>query len=93
LKCRPLLFPVWEVRSLPAKSTNCNLLNITLSYRTLDKIYAVDAKLIPVKERLVILIKNDKFYLLRYRNTEDGFARFNKAFNHIIKTLKFKDAE
>ena len=65
-------------------------LDIQLSYKTLDKIYALDAKLIPVKERVVILKRENKFYLLRYENRKDEFDKFNKDFSHIIKTLKFK---
>jgi hypothetical protein len=66
-------------------------LDIELSYKTLDKLYNVDAKLIPVKERVIILKKDDKFYILRYQNTEEDFDRFSKAFSHIIKTLKLKE--
>ena len=66
-------------------------LSIELSYRTLDKIYSTDAKLIPARERIIILIKNDKFYMLTYKNSASEFDKFSKAFNHIIKTLKFKD--
>lgn len=65
-------------------------IEIRLAYRTLDKIYSVDAKLIPVKERIVIFKSGDKFYTLRYENTEEEFSRFDKAFTHCIKTLRFK---
>jgi hypothetical protein len=67
--------------------------SIELSYKALDKLYTVDAKLIPVKERVVILKKADKFYVLLYQNKEEEFKKFSKAFSHIIKTLKLKDGK
>ena len=65
-------------------------INVELSYKTLDKLYSVNAELIPVRERIVIFKRGDKFYFLRYENTDDEFDKFSKAFNHIIKTLRFK---
>jgi len=64
---------------------------VLLSYKAMDKIYSTDAKLIPVKERILIFKKDDKLCLLRYENREEEFDKFNKAFDHIIKTLRFKD--
>ena len=68
-------------------------LDIELSYKTLDKLYSADAKLIPVKERIIIFKRNDRFYTLRYENTEEEFNKFAQAFTHCIGTLKFKDTE
>lgn len=65
--------------------------DILLSYKAMDKLYSTDAKLISVKERIVIFKRGEKFYLLRYENTEQEFDKFSKAFSHIIKTLRFKD--
>jgi N-glycosylase/DNA lyase len=65
--------------------------DIILSYKAMDKIYSTDAQLIPVKERIVIFKRGDKSCLLRYENTEQEFDKFSKAFNHIAKSLKFKD--
>jgi len=65
---------------------------VILSYQTMDKLYSVDAKLIPVKERIVVLKKNNKFYTIRYQNTEKEFEEFNKAFSHILGTAEFKAA-
>ncbi|MFA5118967.1 MAG: hypothetical protein WC695_09015 [Candidatus Omnitrophota bacterium] len=64
---------------------------ILLSYKAMDKIYSVDAKLIPVKEKIIIFMKPGKAYSLRYENTEQGFDRFSKAFDHMVKTFKFND--
>jgi hypothetical protein len=65
-------------------------ISVELSYQTLDKLYSVDAKLIPVKEKIIILGKDGKFYTLRYINTDVEYAKFNKAFGHVVKTIQFK---
>lgn len=64
---------------------------IILSYKAMDKLYSVDPRLIAVKERVVILYHGSKFYTVRYDNTEDKFDQLNKAFTHIIKSLRFQD--
>lgn len=64
--------------------------DIRLAYRKLDKLYSVDAKLIPVKERVVIFKRGNKFYTLRYDNTEEEFKKLDSAFTHCIKSLRFK---
>lgn len=61
-----------------------------LSYRALDLPESLKAKLVPMRERVVIFKKNDKFYILRYENFAADFERLNPAFSQIIKTLKFK---
>lgn len=66
---------------------------IELSYKTLDKLNAADAKLIPVKEKIIILERNNRFYTFTYINTEAEYAKFLDAFGHGLKTLKFKDSK
>lgn len=63
-------------------------MDIALTYKTPDKLYATDARFIPFKERVVIFQKQDKFYTLRYMNPAKEFKKFDKAFYHCIKTLK-----
>lgn len=63
---------------------------IEMAYKTLDRIEKLGARLIPVKERIVILKKSGKFYILRYENKAKEFESLNKAFSHIITTLSFK---
>ena len=62
--------------------------DIKLTYKTLDKLYSTDAKLIPVKERIITFNRGGKFYTVRYENTAEEFERFEKAFSHCIKTLE-----
>jgi len=64
--------------------------DILLSYRTLDKIDALDAKLVPMKESAVVFQKGDKFYTLRYVSMEKNFPVFEKAFSHMVDSLKFR---
>lgn len=66
-------------------------LDIKLSYKTLDKLYSIDAKLIPVTERIIIFKRQDRFYTLRYENKAEEFDKFSLAFDHLVSSLKFKD--
>jgi len=63
---------------------------LLLSYRTLDKLYVANSKLIMFKERIVIFQYQDKFYTLRYENKEEEFDKFNKAFSRLIDSLIIK---
>jgi hypothetical protein len=65
---------------------------VMVSYKTMDKLNSVDAKLIPLKERIVVFKNNNKFYTIRYQNTEKEFDEFNTAFSRIIKTAELKTA-
>lgn len=73
------------------KLLNTEAVDIELSYKMLDKLYQTDAKLIEVKERVVIFAKNDKFYTLRYSNRAEEFEKLDKAFYHCLKSLEIKD--
>ena len=75
----------------PMTFLNTKATNILISYKTLDNFESLDAKLIPIKERVIIFKKNDKFYIIRYENRIEQFDKFSKAFSHIIKTLKLKE--
>lgn len=66
---------------------------ILVSYKTLDKLYSIDNKLISVKERIIIFKRGNVFYLLRYENAENEFDKFSGAFSRVIKTIKFKDSK
>lgn len=65
-------------------------IKLNFSYKALNKIYSIDSKLIPVEEKVVILINGGRFYTIRYENKEDDFNRFDKDFDHIIKSIRFK---
>jgi hypothetical protein len=75
-----------------SKGERSNLLGVEartaeITYRTLDKLHKAGAKLIPVKERIVVLRKGDIVYTIRYENAARDFASFEKAFNRILKTI------
>jgi hypothetical protein len=72
------------------KLSGIDAVDIALTYKELDRLRSIDAKFVPRKERLVIFKKGDKFYILRYVHSEEDFAKFDKAFYHCVKTLKFK---
>ncbi|MFH0838828.1 MAG: hypothetical protein V1893_01405 [Candidatus Omnitrophota bacterium] len=65
-------------------------IDVLFSYKTLDKFHRIKSTIVPVKERIIICKKNNKFYTVRYINTAGDFDRCNKAFSHIIKTIKLK---
>ena len=65
--------------------------DIKLSYQTLNKPYSINAKLLPVMERIIIFKRKDKFYTLRYENKVEEFDKFSKAFDRLVNSLKFKD--
>lgn len=65
-------------------------IELSFSYKALNKIYSIDSKLIPVEEKVVILINGGRSYTIRYENKEDDFNRFDKDFGHIVKSMRFK---
>lgn len=67
---------------------NTEARDIQLAYKALDKLYSTDAKLIPIRERILVLKKGDKSYTLRYTNIEEEFKKFERAFYHCAKTLR-----
>lgn len=74
-----------KIRLLGTKAVD-----LQFSYKALDRIYSVNPKLIPVKARMIIFERGDKFYTVRYENREKDFENLSKAFNHMIRTLRFK---
>ncbi len=66
---------------------------LEFTYKTLDKLYSVDAKLILVREKVVVFKISDKFCTIRYENGLEAFSQFNKAFSHMLASLKFKDSQ
>lgn len=65
-------------------------IDIELNYKTLDKLRSIDAKFVPIEERVILFKIGDKFYSLRYTNIEEEFKKFERAFYHCAKTLRLK---
>lgn len=65
---------------------------IGFAYKIPEKLHVLNAQSIPVKEKVVVFKKNDKFYTVRYTNTETEFNRFGEAFTHILDSLRLKAA-
>jgi hypothetical protein len=75
-----------------SKGERSNLLGVEartaeITYKTLDKLHTAGAKLIPVKEKIVVLRKGDTVYTIRYENAVQDFVSFEKAFTRILKTI------
>jgi len=66
-------------------------IKLDFSYKAPDKLYAVGAKLVPVMERVVILKNGGRFYTVRYENKEEDFSKFEKDFDHMVKSVRFKE--
>lgn len=65
-------------------------IDIEISFKILEKLHAAGAKRIPVKTRMVIFQKADRIYLLKLMVREEDYDRYNRAFDHIIKSLRIK---
>jgi hypothetical protein len=66
-------------------------MDISFSFKAMDKLYSIDAKLTPVVERMIILKNGDRFYTVRYQSREEVFDKYGKDFSHMIRSLRFKD--
>jgi len=66
-------------------------IELRLSFKAPEKIYSINSKLIPVNERVVILKNGDRFYTVKYENKEEDFGRFDKDFDHMVKSIRFKE--
>jgi len=62
----------------------------SFEFETLDKIYSVGNSKIKVIEREVVLLKDSKAYILSYRNRQEDFSKYSKAFDHFIRSLRFE---
>jgi hypothetical protein len=66
---------------------NATAWDITIAYKMMDKLYSVDAKLIPVKERFAVFSQKGKFYIARYQNTSQEFDAYAEVFSHCLKSI------
>jgi hypothetical protein len=62
-----------KVAGLPATEA-------VVAYRGLSDIYRADARVVQIREKIVIAQAGDLFYVIRYCNSEEAFSRFDKAF-------------
>jgi|WetSurMetagenome_2_1015567.scaffolds.fasta_scaffold410003_2 hypothetical protein len=76
-----------------AKALGQDAVTLVISYKMLDKFYSTDAQLAPIQEKIVLVKINDKFYTIRYQNVDKEFSRFNAAFEHIVKAIRFKGSK
>ncbi|MFC1631758.1 hypothetical protein ACFL2I_04300 [Candidatus Omnitrophota bacterium] len=64
--------------------------DLELAHKGLNQLYSTEAKLIPMKERIIVLQKYGKLFTIRYMNREEEFSKYDKAFYHCLKTLRPK---
>jgi hypothetical protein len=62
----------------------------TFNFDTFDRIYTVGNKKIKVTEKQVVLLKGSKVYILSYRNKQEDFDKYSKAFRHFVKSVRFQ---
>jgi len=65
-------------------------IEVLLSYTAINSFDKLNARFVPIKERIVILERGDKFYTIRYENMAGNFDAYSEAFTHIVKSIKFK---
>jgi hypothetical protein len=75
----------------PAELLGLPVVDMTLSYKQPDQLHNIDAKLVSIYERVMIVQKDDRFYTLRYVNPEASFAEFEAAFLHCVQTFGIKE--
>ena len=64
--------------------------DIEFSSRSINSFDSIKAKIMPMKERAIIFKKGDKFYAIRYEDLAENFDKYDKAFDHIVKSVKFE---
>ncbi len=67
---------------------NADAVLVELSYLASENLLNVNAKLIPMKERVVVCKAGNKFYFLRYKNTKAEFGKYCAAFAHMVKSAE-----
>ncbi|MFA5339506.1 MAG: hypothetical protein WC317_05105 [Candidatus Omnitrophota bacterium] len=65
-------------------------MDLSFSFKAPDRLYSTASKLVPVKERVVILNNGGKLYTVKYQNREEAFDKYSKDFDHIVRSIRFK---
>ena len=63
---------------------------LEVTYSLPDNPERLDAKMIPLRERIVFFKRQSRFYILRYVNEAKEFRRFEQAFMRCLRTFQFK---
>jgi hypothetical protein len=75
------------------KILNSNAAAIELSYLVPENRRSVNSRDILLKEKVIIVEKNHKFYFLSYANSAKDFAKFSSAFMRIARSMKLKTTD
>ena len=65
-------------------------ISMELSYKSLENLLKRDAKVVPFLEKIVVFKKGNAYYTLRYEDPSENFPKFSRAFEHLVKSLRFK---
>jgi len=87
---RRMLFDSSKVLSkTERKVAGAEAIDIELSYKTSSD-PARMGSLVFYRESVIIFERDGKFYTMRYGDFADNFDKYSKAFDHIVKSIKFK---
>jgi hypothetical protein len=50
----------------------------------------LDARLVPMKERVFVAMKDDRFYIFRYVDTDAAFNAQAPVFEHCVRSVRMK---
>ncbi|MFH0876668.1 MAG: hypothetical protein V1863_00405 [Candidatus Omnitrophota bacterium] len=67
-------------------------IGLLLSYKVFDVRHPLERRELSLKEKVVIFKKNARFYTVRYTNTDEEFNKFQRAFDHIVQSLRLKSS-
>lgn len=62
--------------------------DIQMSFEMTENLHTLNSKSIATKARMIVLRKNDAFYVLKLIARQEDFEKYNRAFNHIIRTFR-----
>ena len=62
---------------------------VELSYKVPASLNALERRLTPIREKVVLFVRGTQLYQVRYVNTEDEYPRFEEAFEHLVASLRF----
>jgi hypothetical protein len=62
-----------------------------MSYSLPDNLKRAESRPVPVMERLVVVKKDGRFYVLMYLNTKQDYPRLEKVWEHCMKAMMLKE--
>jgi|GEM_PF-1798489 len=63
---------------------------VELSYNVPASLNALERRLTPIREKVVLFVRGARLYQVRYVNTEDEYPRLEEAFERLLASLAFQ---